>query len=285
MKKGVYTALVTPFSENGKIDFESLKKLIFLQIKAKVAGIIILGTTAESPTLTSRERRQIIEFAIPLTQNKIELWVGCGSNCTASTVRNLKKLNQYPINGILLSLPSYNKPNFSGLMLHIQKCCKASTHPIMLYNVPSRTSLTLSAAQLISLCQNPKIVAIKEASGNLQLLSALATNLNKKIFSGNDPEFHQSLCLGASGIVSVASNAIPKQMVQISNLFFSGHKSKSAELFKKLEPLLSALFIETNPVPIKHLMKKLNLCSSSVRLPLGSLAPESEQILNSIINL
>ena len=285
MKNGVYTALVTPFLKNGKIDFDALKKLINIQISAKVSGIVLMGTTGESPTLSSREKRELIEFVLPLVKDRTEIWIGCGSNCTASTIRNLKKLNKYNLDGVLLSLPAYNKPNFSGLLNHIQKCCCASRHNIMLYHVPSRTGLNLSAQQLIALCQNQKIVAIKEASGNLQLFYSLVQGANKKIFSGNDPELFHSLALGGSGIVSVASNAIPKQIVRITNLFFSHKKKVSQTEFKQIESLLNALFIETNPVPIKYLLQKLKLCKSTVRLPLGNLSKASEQKLNDLINL
>jgi len=283
MKNGVYTALVTPFNQNNKVDYNALKKLIKIQINARVSGIVILGTTAESPTLSSREKRQIIEFVLPIVAGKLEVWVGCGTNSTATTLRTIKKLNKLPISGILLSLPAYNKPNFSGLSEHIQKCCAASMHPIMLYNVPGRTALNLSVNELIDLCTSPQIVAIKEASGNLELFHALVSKTNKKIFSGNDPQLMESLKLGGSGIVSVASNAFPKQMVKICNLFFFRHKAAAALSFQKLEPLLSVLFLETNPVPIKYILQKQEICSAIVRLPLGHLSEKSKNEIDEII--
>ena len=284
MKNGVYTALVTPFCKNNKIDYNALGAIIDAQIKANVCGVVALGTTAETPTLSAKEKKQILSFVIKKVANKIEVVAGCGTNCTATTLKEIKWLNTQQIDAILLSLPAYNKPNFSGLSEHIQKCCSASRHPIMLYNVPSRTGLNLSAEQLIDLSNNPKIVAIKEASGNLELFHTLATKTNKKIFSGNDPQLLQSLKLGGSGIVSVASNAFPKQMTKICNLFFSRHKTASAAEFKKHELLFNAMFLETNPVPIKYILQKQGVCSSIVRLPLGQLCQKSKNEIDALLN-
>ena len=250
MKKGIYTALITPFKNGGKIDFESLSKIIKIQIKSKVSGVVALGTTAESPTLSCEEKNNLLDFIIQQINNKIEVVAGCGTNCTTTTLEQIKWLNTKKIDAILLSLPCYNKPNENGLKEHIKQCCKASSHPIILYYIPSRTGQTLSNTLLKKICQNKKIVALKEASGNLDTFFAATTfKTNFMVFSGNDNQFYSSLLLGGSGIISVASNVIPKTMVKIFN-------DCNKKLFLKNLPILNIMFAETNPVPIKYIMSK-----------------------------
>lgn len=284
MNKGIYTALVTPFDDNNEIDFISLAKILDKQISANVAGIVVCGTTAESPTLTAQEKEKLIDFCIAYAKPELEIWVGCGTNNTKTTIEELEVLNKKGIDGVLLSLPCYNKPNFLGLKKHIELCCTTSEHPIMLYNIPSRSGLKLSAAQLVELCQNKKIVAIKEASGNMELFFELVQKLPKvMIFSGNDPQFLMSLKLGSSGIVSVASNLFPRILNQIFVAHCSGLNMAAQKGFLHILPLLEALFVETNPVPIKYALEKFGLCSCSVRLPLGPLCNESMQKIDGVL--
>lgn len=279
MKKGIYTALVTPFCKNNKIDYVALGTIIDAQINAKVCGVVALGTTAETPTLSAKEKKQILSFVIKKAAGKMEIVAGCGTNCTATTLKEIKWLNSQKIDAILLCLPAYNKPNFLGLKKHVELCAKSSTHPICLYYVPSRTGQSLSFAELKELCEIPNIVAIKDASDNLDLFFLLAQNKNINVYSGNDPQLLQTLMLGGSGIVSVASNAFPNQTNQIVQSYYASNFAQALEIFSKLAPILSSLFVETNPVPIKYILSQMGICPDTVRLPLGPLSQESKNII------
>lgn len=277
MKKGIYTALITPFDNDNNVDYVALGQIVKMQIDAGVSGIVALGTTAESPTLTNSEKEKILDFVIEAAQGKIAIVAGAGTNCSSTTIEQIEWLNTKNIDAVLLSLPAYNKPNKSGLKKHVEMCCKASVHPIILYYVPSRTGQVLSAKLLKTLCRNKKIVGIKDASGNLDLFfECTLFKKNFAVFSGNDDQFFQSLCLGGSGVVSVASNAIPKTMVQIMSLFLNGKTEQSKQLFLKHLSLIKLMFSETNPVPIKYIMQQLSLCYSNVRYPLGQLSRKNK---------
>lgn len=285
MNKGVYTALVTPFNDKYEVDYEALNTLLDNQISAGVTGIIALGTTAESPTLTTEEKLQIVDVILGKCKNKLQIFVCCGSNCTASTLQEIEIWNTYQIDGILLNLPAYNKPNKNGLEQHISLISSLSKHPIILYNVPSRTSLKLGYSELNNLCKYENIVAIKEASGDLELFSALARDKNDIVLlSGNDPQFLQSLQLGGDGIVSVASNLFPERILLIYNLMKKGKVSEAQNEFSSMEKFLSSLFWESNPIPIKYYLSKFNICSDKVRLPLGSLSEETKNKIDSLLN-
>ena len=284
IKKGIYTALVTPFDENGEIDYCSLEKILKMQLQAKVSGIVALGTTAESPTLEQNEKEKILDFVINNVGEKIAVVAGAGTNCTKTTLEQIKWLNTKRIDAILLSLPAYNKPNESGLLKHIELCCKISTHPIIIYYVPSRSGQVLSAETLKRICKNKKIVGIKDASGNLDLFFAATTfKKNFMVLSGNDDQFFATLKLGGSGIISVASNAIPKTMVKIANEFFDDNKKTARFIFERILPLVRLMFVETNPVPIKYILAKKGICLPNVRLPLGPLCKQSKDKIDEII--
>lgn len=283
MKSGVYTALVTPFCENGDIDFKSFEKLLNLQIKAKVAGIVVLGTTGENPTLDTEEKKQLVEMCIEKCKNKLNIVVGCGTNNTQTTLEEIAMWNDFPIDQLLLNLPCYNKPNFLGLLKHTELVCNLSNHPITIYNIPNRTCLDLSDETLKIICQNNKVNSIKEASGNLNTFyKTTKIKQNFKVFCGNDQLFLQTLKLGGDGIVSVASNLFPQSMNNIYNLYNLGDTQKAEEKYYGMQPFLNSLFAETNPVPIKYYMSKAGLCNPTVRLPLGPLEEKTKSDLDNI---
>ena len=272
MKKGVYTALVTPFLDNGYVDYEALERILDMQLDAGVAGVVVLGTTGECPTLMPNEREQIVQVVLEKCKNKCEVWVGCGSNSTARTIEEIEFWNKFDVNAILLNLPSYNKPNKNGLARHVELAASTSQHPVVLYNIPGRSALNLSTPFLKKLCQNKSIAGIKEASGNLDTFFEMTrVKPNFFVFGGNDPQFLQILRLGGDGIVSVASNLFPSAMNQIFELEAAGKTSEAEAVFENALPFLNSLFLETNPVPIKYYMEKYGICSSAVRLPLGEL--------------
>lgn len=283
MKGGVYTALITPFFENGEIDYKAFEKLLEIQIKAKVAGVVVLGTTGENPTLSVDEKIQLVDMCIEKCKNKTSVVIGCGTNNTQTTLSEIELWNSFDADQILLNLPCYNKPNLLGLLKHTELACNLSKHPITIYNIPSRTGLNLTEETLKTICLNPKVNSIKEASGNLNLFYNIAI-INKKIkvFCGNDQIFLQTLELGGSGIVSVAANLFPQSINNIYNLFTSGSVKKAEEKFSQMLPFIQSLSLETNPVPIKYYMSKVGLCTPTVRLPLGPLTSKSEHELDNV---
>lgn len=281
MKKGVYTALVTPFLPNGYVDFEALDRILDMQIDAGVAGVVALGTTGECPTLSANEREQIVQIVLEKCKGKCDVVVGCGSNSTARTLDEIALWNKFDVDAILLNLPAYNKPNKNGLRTHVELAATTSMHPVVLYNIPGRNALNISTSFLKELCSHPNIVGIKEASGNLDTFFEMTqTKPNFLVFSGNDPQMLQSLRLGGDGIVSVGSNLFPSAINQIFELEQNGKKAEAEALFSNALPFLNSLFLETNPVPIKYYLEKYGICSSVVRLPLGELEQTTKEAID-----
>ena len=282
MKKGIYTALVTPFA-NGKIDFEALDTILQNQIEAKVAGVVVLGTTGENPTLSEEERRMVVAFVLQKCKGKIEVVVGCGSNSTTRTLAEIEQWNQFDLDAILLCLPAYNKPNFLGLAEHVKLVCDACKHPIVVYNIPGRTALKLSERQLQAICSHPKVVGLKEASGDLELFCK-TTKFKEDflVYTGNDPQFLPSLKLGGCGAISVASNLFPKEMNTLFLLHQMGRTKEADAMFLSMQTFLDSLFLETNPVPIKYYLSLYGVCSREVRLPLGNLEQDTKKQIDAI---
>lgn len=283
MESGVYTALITPFYENGEIDFKAFEKLLEMQLDAKVAGVVVLGTTGENPTLSIDEKQQLVDMCIEKCKNKLSVIVGCGTNNTKATLEEVAMWNKYDIDQLLLNLPCYSKPNLLGLLKHTELVCNLSNHPITVYNIPNRTGLALTDETLKTICLNPKINSIKEASGNLNTFYKMTkTKQNFTVFSGNDQLFLQTLKLGGNGIISVASNLFPRSIENIYKLYIGGNTQTAEKIFAQMQPFLNSLFIETNPVPIKYYMSKIGLCTPTVRLPLGPLLDKSKDDLDNM---
>jgi 4-hydroxy-tetrahydrodipicolinate synthase len=281
---GVYTALVTPFTRSGAIDWKSFDRLIDHQIDGQVSGVVICGTTGETPTLSDSEKKQLIRRAKKrLSQSALHLIVGTGGNSTAETLEFSTWACDVGVDALLVVTPYYNKPTQAGLELHYDLISKKVTAPIILYNVPGRTGVSLQAATVAKLALNPKIVAIKEASGTLTLgsdiLGALKKNTRINLLSGDDPIWVPSLLTGACGVISVASNLIPREMNSAFQSFLSQDLSALSEFQRRFYPLFRDLFIESNPTPIKTLLEHEGLCASYVRPPLTSLARLSQSTL------
>ncbi len=283
---GVYTAMVTPFDKNFKVDYKKLAILLKRQIEAKVAGIVLNSTTGESLTLSESEKEKIIKFVLKINKGRLKIIVGVGNSSTQKTLSEIKKYNNYKIDGFLFSLPCYNKPNESGLLLHVENCAKASKHPMIIYYVPSRTGQYLKFDLLEKLCEHKNIVGIKECSGSLVFL-AKCTRIKPEfmVFCGNDQLIDGALRLGAVGLISVASNVCPKEILNVYNLFCLGKLKESQQTFLDIEEFCEALFIETNPAPLKFAFNALNLNVGLPRLPLAGVKLESKTIIRqSIIN-
>lgn len=281
MFKGVYTALATPFNENGQIDFAALDRLIEFQISSGVNGLVLLGTTAETPTLSFEEQKQILDAAVKKIDGRVDVIIGVGGNNTEKVVAAAREFLAYKPDGFLVVTPYYNKPNMSGLIAHYKRIAELKT-PIILYHIPGRTGLKVSVSNLEKIiAEVPLIKAIKESDYDITHITELCVKLSKKvsIMCGNDDLFLQMLSLNASGIISAAGNVLSKEFVKI-------YKGESAfETFVKMYPLVGACYYETNPTCVKYILSKMGLCADSVRLPLGPVSDETKAKIDSLLKV
>lgn len=278
---GVHTALVTPFHQ-GQIDELALVPLIENQIAAGIHGIVPTGTTGESPTLTSEEQLRVIELSVQTAAKRALVIAGTGSNSTAKTITMTQQAEQLGVDAALVVVPYYNKPSPEGLYQHFKAVADAVNIPIILYDPPSRCVIELSVPVIARLAADcPNIVALKDCCGSLEHLSRLKATLPSdfQILSGDDIWTLPFLKMGAAGVVSVASNLIPSEIVTFLSLFQSGHLQEAEALHHRLAPLFKDLFIECNPVPIKTAMATRGLIQEEFRLPLVSLTAEHRKIL------
>ena len=282
--EGIFTALVTPF-KNGEVDENSLGRLIDAQMEGGVHGLVLIGTTAESPTLTSTEKKKIFEFAKSKVGDSIPLVVGTGSNCTASTIQASKEAVAWGADGLLVVVPYYNKPSQRGLSQHFKAVAESvKDTPLLLYNVPARTVASLDVDTVLELSKIDNIVGIKEATGDIDLARTLASKCPEGFLlsSGDDPTFLEFLSAGGNGLVSVISNLLPRQTVEVYESFKSGNKEGSKEKFDQLLQTVESLGFDSNPVPIKTALKLKGLIDSfELRLPLLEATPEQVQKLES----
>ena len=266
--KGIATALVTPF-KNGSIDFNSMAKLIDFQLENNVSAIVICGTTGEAPTLSEIEQSSLIEFAVKRVNGSIPVIAGSGSNCTKKAVDLSIRAENLGADALLIVTPYYNKASDEGLIRHYITIADSVSIPIILYNVPSRTGIDISPEVYETLSTHDHIIGLKEAGKNVNTIKKLkAKKVPLQVFSGNDHGICNMLSLGALGCISVASNIIPREMIQICNYFFSGEIQKAFELESLMTPLFNELFCEVNPIPVKYAMKLMGLCDGEMRLPL-----------------
>lgn len=272
---GVCTALVTPFHESGRIDYDSFEKLIEHQISAGVDAVCVCGTTGESATLSTREHDDLIKFCVEHVRSRIKVIAGTGSNNTATTVESSIRAQNLGADALLVVTPYYNKATQTGLIRHYESIAFKTDLPIILYNVPSRTGLSFTAETYAALSELPNINGVKEASGNLSLFTHTRNRCpeNFYIWSGNDDQVVPMMSLGARGVISVASNIIPEVMVQMCQLCLSGDFQTAGHLQLEYGNLIDALFIEVNPIPVKAAMELLNMCSGNLRLPLCAISP------------
>ena len=270
MFRGTFTALVTPF-RNGGIDDSAFKKLIETQIAAAITGIVAIGTTGESPTLSHEEREQVIRLSVATANKRCLVLAGTGSNATQHAVADTRIAEQFGANGALLVAPYYNKPSQEGLFRHFKTIADATSLPIVLYNIPGRCSVDILPETVVRLtkeCRN--IVSIKEASGSVERVGELRRRLPESftILSGDDSLTLPFMAVGAAGVVSVASNLFPSEVCALVRACESGDLKSAAKLHRKLLPLFKDLFIEPNPVPVKTALGWRGAMSGEVRLPL-----------------
>jgi 4-hydroxy-tetrahydrodipicolinate synthase len=285
MFQGTFTALVTPFRD-GVIDFSALGKLIQSQIEANIDGLVAVGTTGESPTLSHEERKEVIRFAIEAAEKRCLVLAGTGSYSTRDAITATEEAEKLGADGALLVAPYYNKPSQEGLFRHFEAIAKCTALPLMLYNIPSRCGVDIGAetvARIAHACGN--VVSIKEASGSVDRVSELRARLPEAftILSGDDGLTLPFMSVGAVGVVSVASNLLPAEIVELVRAFTSGDAARAEQLHGKLYWLFKDLFIEPNPVPVKTALSWRGVMSGEVRLPLCEMTSANQARLRKTI--
>ena len=278
--QGSCTAIVTPFHEHG-VDYERLKKNLAFQYENGTAAIVVCGTTGENATLTQEEHDELVRVCIRECAGKMKVIAGIGSNNTLSALRAAENAKAAGADGVLMVTPYYNKSTQSGLIAHFSYVADRVDVPMVLYNVPSRTGIGLSAETCKVLSQHPNIVGIKEASGDIALAGKIRSACGDDLYlwSGNDDCTVPLMSLGALGVISVASNVVPGAVAKLCALCLDGAFSDAAALYAKYAAFFSALFIETNPIPVKAAMKALGTDSGLLRLPLVEIGAEHQGAL------
>ena len=278
--QGSCTAIVTPFHEHG-VDYERLKKNLAFQYENGTAAIVVCGTTGENATLTQEEHDELVRVCIRECAGKMKVIAGIGSNNTLSALRAAENAKAAGADGVLMVTPYYNKSTQSGLIAHFSYVADRVDVPMILYNVPSRTGIGLSAETCKVLSQHPNIVGLKEASGDIALAGKIRSACGDDLFlwSGNDDCTVPLMALGALGVISVASNVVPGAVAKLCTLCLDGAFSDAAALYAKYAAFFSALFIETNPIPVKAAMKALGTDSGLLRLPLVEIGAEHQGAL------
>ena len=273
MKKTVFTgaatAIITPF-KNNKVDFESFERLINWQIDEGIDALVVCGTTGEASTLTDDEHREVIKFAVEIVGGRVPVIAGTGSNDTDYAIDMTKFACEVGADAVLVVTPYYNKATQKGLIKSFTAIADAATKPVILYNVPSRTGCNILPATAAVLAEHDNIVAIKEASGNISQIAALARAVGDKmdIYSGNDDQIVPILALGGKGVISVLSNPMPRATSKMCHDFLDGNIAESRKAQLELLPFVDALFCEVNPIPVKAAMAEMGFCENSLRLPL-----------------
>ncbi len=277
---GSAVAIITPFTKDG-VDFPAFEKLIERQIALGTQCIVVCGTTGEPATMTAAERESVIRFCIEHTNGRIPVVVGTGSNCTDDAVKNSENAQKWGADGLLVVTPYYNKCSPMGLKAHYKAISDAVTLPIIAYSVPSRTGVNISASLMAELAQIENVAAIKEASGNMDQVVAIAHACGDAIdiYSGEDALTVPMMSMGAKGVISVAANIVPGDVQAMCSSALAGNFEAAAAAQKKLYPLIKALFCEVNPIPVKSAAAAMRLCDGTLRLPLTEMAPENLELL------
>lgn len=276
--KGCGTAIATPFTENG-VNFEEFGKLLEEQIKQEVDAIIVCGTTGESATMTDKERKDTIKFAIDKVAKRAKVIAGTGSNNTRAAVELSKYAESVGADGILVVTPYYNKTTQAGLIEHYKTIAEAVTVPIIMYSVPSRTGVNINPETCLELSKIKNIVAIKEASGNLSQVAKIASLCrdNLDIYSGNDDQIVPILSLGGKGVISVLSNVMPRYTHDMTQKFFDGKIREATQMQLDAIDLIDALFSEVNPIPVKYALNLIGYNYGKPRLPLVELSAKNQE--------
>ena len=285
--KGLGIALITPFQEDGSVDYKSLIRLVEYQLNNGADFFCILATTGETPTLSAEEKSKIKNLVVDLVGGRVPILMGCGGYNTAAIVEELRTGDFRGIDGILSVCPYYNKPSQEGLYQHFKTIAAATTMPVVLYNVPGRTGTNCDAETTLALAHDvPNIVAVKEASGKLDQIQKIIEGAPAgfSVLSGNDDETLSVMRMGGHGVVSVASNVAPLEMALFLHAAQSGDWTRAEELNERMSALFKNLFVEPNPIPGKAAMAQLGLMENSLRLPLVTALESTEALMKQTLN-
>jgi 4-hydroxy-tetrahydrodipicolinate synthase len=284
MFTGVITALVTPL-RNGLLDEEALRRLVDEQIAAGIDGLVPVGTTGESPTLDHDEHLRVIRVVIEQTRKRVPIIAGTGSNSTGEAIALSREAKNLGADGLLQVVPYYNRPTQDGLYRHFRAVIEAASLPTVVYNVPTRTSCDLLAETVVRLCEIPLLVAIKEATGNLQRASQILTRVGDRlvVLSGDDATAFPLFAVGARGVISVVSNVAPAELSAMWDNFSAGDWMKARSIHERLFPLLEGLFVEPNPIPVKAALALQGKIADELRPPLYPLTGANREKLRKIL--
>lgn len=279
--RGAMTALVTPFGPGGEVDVPALRELVRWQVASGIHGLVPCGTTGEGATLDEHEQRLVLETVVEAAAGRVPVVGGCGSNDTRRTVEAARSAAAAGVDALLVVTPYYNKPNRSGMLAHFRAVAEATGLPLVAYNVPSRTAQNLGAEMILRLAEIPGIVAVKEASADLEQIAAILEGrpAGFAVLSGDDALALPSLALGVDGLISVVSNEAPAQTAALVAAALAGDFSTARALHFRLLPLMRANFAETNPVPVKTALELLGHCRGTLRAPLGPPEGSTRQAL------
>lgn len=288
MKDPIFTgsavAIITPFTSDG-VDLPALGRLIDFQLAAGTDALVICGTTGEAAAMTYTERMRTIEYAVQRVDRRIPVIAGTGSNCTENAVALSRDAIQAGVDGLLVVTPYYNKATQEGLLRHYRQIADTVDRPMILYNVPSRTGVSFQAATYAALAAHPNINGVKEASGSMSLVQATRCTCPEDFFiwSGNDEDTAAICLLGGKGVISVAANVVPQEMVRLTHLALFGQLAEAGRLQLRLKALIDGLFMEVNPIPVKTALHLMGHCQEVFRLPMCPLSPAHRTELEGIL--
>ncbi|MBM7655151.1 4-hydroxy-tetrahydrodipicolinate synthase [Neobacillus cucumis] len=282
----VSTAMVTPFDKNGHIDFGKTTQLVNYLIDNGTDSLVIAGTTGESPTLSKEEKLALFDHVVKVVKKRIPVIAGTGSNNTYASIELTKRAESLGVDAIMAVGPYYNKPNQEGLYQHFKAIAEATALPLMVYNIPGRSSVNIQPETIIRLSEIPNIVAVKEASGDLSAMARIISNTPEDfvLYSGDDSLTIPVLSIGGAGVISVASHVIGNQIQEMVKAFIDGENAKAAKLHQHLLPLMQGLFAAPSPGPVKTALQINGLDVGSVRLPLVGLTQQERTTLTALLN-
>jgi len=282
----IVTAMVTPFDRKGNVDFAKTTKLIDYLLENGTDSLVVAGTTGESPTLTAEEKIALFRHVVSVVNGRVPVIAGTGSNNTRASIELTKKAEEIGVDAVMLVAPYYNKPNQEGLYQHFKAIAESTSLPVMLYNIPGRSVVNIAVDTIVRLSEIPNIVAVKDASGNLDAMTEIIARTRDDflLYSGDDSITLPVLSIGGAGVVSVASHIIGNEMQQMIAAFEAGEIAKAAKLHQKLLPIMKGLFAAPSPVPVKTALQLKGLDVGSVRLPLVPLTEQERIELMNLLN-
>jgi 4-hydroxy-tetrahydrodipicolinate synthase len=285
MFQGTFTALVTPFHDDGSIDEASLRRIVDIQIEQGVNGLVPMGTTGESPTVSHEENIRVIKIVVDEAKGRVPIIAGTGSNCTSEAINLSKLARDIGVTACLHVAPYYNKPTQEGFYRHFTEIAEKVDIPMIVYNIPGRTAKNIENATMIRLAQHRNIVGVKEASGDInQMMDLIAKKpIDFTVLSGDDALTYPLIAIGGDGIISVVSNIVPKKMAEFVRTALAGDYVTARKMHYALLPLFKALFIETNPIPIKAAMALAGMMKETYRLPMCPMSKENREALAAVL--